>query len=138
MKKLALDLGDKWIGSAISDGLGITCRPYETIEIENLDTFLQKTLHKELIDTIIIGIPLTMRGTQSEQTKKTIAKKEQIEEKFQSIDGRTITWILWDERLSTKRATAIMGKRKKEDKQKDHNLAAAFILQSYLDSKALL
>ena len=140
MKILALDLGDKWIGSAISDVLAITCKPYETTTIENIDSFLKNILHEELIDTIVIGLPITTKGTESEQTKKTILFKKSLENKFNLINGQKIEWVLWDERFSSKRANAILNKTKKttskNNKQKDHNIAAAFILQSYLDNKA--
>jgi putative holliday junction resolvase len=134
MKILALDLGDKWVGSALSDALSITCKPYKTTILENLTTFITETLQEEPIDTIIIGLPLTIKGTQSAQTKKVMLLKNSLEEKFKNI-----TWILWDERYTSKRANEIISKRKKshkKNKQNDHVLAAAFILQSYLDSKS--
>lgn len=102
MKIFALDLGDKWIGSAISDGLKMTSRPYESIAAEQIIPFIKKTLEQEYIDTIVVGYPKTMGGTESEQTKKIIAQKEELEALFPKV-----TWILWDERLSSKRAAQI-------------------------------
>lgn len=125
MKILALDLGDRWIGAAISDVMGITSRPYKTVEIEELDSFIEKTISDENIKTIVIGYPKTLKGKESEQTLKVIGTKEELEKKFTQIE-----WILWDERLSSKRANVITQSR---GKGKDHSIAAAFILQSYLD-----
>jgi putative Holliday junction resolvase len=134
MKLLALDLGDKWVGSAISDALGITCKPYKTVTHENLSSFLQETLEAEEISKVIVGLPTTFKGKESKQTKKIIFEKKKLEKKFNTIDHRNIEWILWDERLSSKRAHELkhtIGSKK--DKMASHSIAAAFILQSYLD-----
>lgn len=135
MKILALDLGDKWVGSALSDALGITSKPFQTVEIEELEQFLQETLEQEPIGTVVIGNPITMgTGGKSEQTLKVEHTKEELEKKFGEIQGRTITWVLWDERLSSKRADQLKGGAKsKEEKKRQHSVAASFILQSYLD-----
>lgn len=134
MKILALDLGDRWVGSAISDGLGISCKPYQTVELEQLDQFLTKTLASERIATVVVGYPKTVSsGTESEQTKKIIAAKDALEQKFAEVAGQTISWILWDERLSSKRAAQGKLSLDKEAKMKSHSVAAAFILQTYLD-----
>ncbi|MFA5075196.1 MAG: Holliday junction resolvase RuvX [Candidatus Babeliales bacterium] len=130
MKILALDLGDKWVGSAISDELGISCKPYKTIDIQELDSFISETIEQEGIEEIIIGYPQTLSGTQSEQTKKIASQKKILEQKFHQLK-----WILFDERLSSKRAENLLGKKYKEKQKKidSHSIAAAFILQSYLD-----
>ena len=100
MKILALDLGDVWVGSAISDGLGISCRPYQTVQIGELETFLTKTLTQEPIGAVVVGYPKTVgAGTESDQTKKIVLLKEELEQKFGQV-----SWVLWDERLSSKRA----------------------------------
>ena len=137
MKILALDLGDKWVGSAISDGLGISCRPYGTVDIINTYSFLEKVLKEEDISKIVIGYPKTISGTESEQTLKVLKTKEELETKFKDLG---LKWILWDERLSSKRAASAQKKTSHRDKQAkidSHSIAAAFILQSYLDSLAL-
>ena len=136
MKFLALDLGDKWVGTAISDPLGITCKPYKTIEIENLDRDLKTILDQEPISRIIVGYPKTFSGTESDQTKKVVLLKEELEQKFTHCQGEEIIWVLWDERLSSKRASTLKHATNKEEKQKSHSVAAAFILQSYLDNQA--
>ena len=134
MKIVALDLGDVWTGSAISDELGITARPYETVKTTELIPFLDNLIKTESISTIVVGHPKTMGGRESEQTKKVVAKKEELQITFPDT-----TWVLWDERLSSKRAEASLGKRYRDQKSKfeSHSIAAAFILQTYLDFAAL-
>ncbi|MFH1644587.1 MAG: Holliday junction resolvase RuvX [bacterium] len=135
MKILSLDLGDKWVGSAISDELCLTCRPFQTVELKNTADFLKKTIQEQNIQKIIIGYPKTSKGTKSEQTLKIEKQKNELEEKFKKMEFDNLEWILWDERLSSKRAENINTKKIKtsEDKKKSHSIAAAFILQSYID-----
>lgn len=141
MKKyLSLDLGDAWTGIAISDALGIVARPYKTVASEKLLQELKKILTEEPIGTIIVGYPKTMKGLESDQTRKVVAEKELLEKTF-SREYPTLSWLLWDERLSSKRATAVkieQGKKTKtkEDKLQNHAIAAAFILDSFLQSRA--
>ena len=135
MKILALDLGDKWVGSALADALGISCKPYKSVTLETLNPFLTTTIPLEGITTIVVGYPKTVStGGESDQTKRVIAMKEELEKHFCPDNGFSVQWVLWDERLSSKRASAATGNaRTKEDKLKSHSVAAAFILQSYLD-----
>jgi putative holliday junction resolvase len=137
MKILALDLGDRWVGTALSDHLGITCKPFQTIELDTLTTFLSTIITQEKIATIVVGYPATCSGGQSSQTQKVVALKEALEKQFNVVDNRTIQWILWDERLSSKRAQEVQQKTfSAEAKKKSHSIAAAFILQCYLDNLA--
>jgi len=127
MKTLALDLGDAWVGTALSDELGITARPYRTIKANELDSFLQTVIPQEQIETIVIGYPITMRGTESAQTKKIVAEKERLETLFP-----TIQFKLFDDRLSSKQASTIRQATTKEAKIASHSLAAAVVLTTYL------
>jgi putative Holliday junction resolvase len=134
MKILALDLGDKWVGSAISDPLGITCKPLKTVELNDLKSFLKETLSSLDIHTVVVGYPKTFSGTESDQTKKIVKLKEELEQEFSTGNFADIKWVLWDERLSSKRALEVQcGKYDPESKRQNHSLAAAFILQNYLD-----
>lgn len=128
MKILALDIGDRWTGVAISDPLGILPRPYDTFKTDELVACLAKTIEKERIVTIVVGLPTTMRGTESEQTKKIIATTHDLQKQFPTIE-----WKMWDERLTSKQAAQIKSTKTKEDKLKSHAIAAALILSVYLE-----
>ena len=130
MKILALDLGDVWVGSALSDVLGITCKPYKTIKLPELEEFLAQTVQEFSIATVVVGLPTTLSGTQSAQTKKILAQTTELEQKFPNVEFK-----LCDERLSSKRAQAVgcANKKSHDFKKQEHSIAAAFILQTYLD-----
>lgn len=125
-KIMALDLGDQWIGVALTDPSGTFVRPFTTVSIGDLESFLSKTSKAENIDLIVVGYPKTMKGGESEQTHKVVAHKQKLEKLFP-----TIPFVLWDERLSSQRAQQI-GRGAKADKLKEHAVAAAFILDSYI------
>lgn len=127
MKILALDIGDQWTGSAISDPSGLIARPYQTVQTRELHAFLETLFKEQAIGTVVVGHPITMKGTVSEQTKKVLVAKQELEQKFPQR-----VWILWDERLSSKRAAVLKPTKDKEEKKRAHSIAAAFILDSYL------
>ena len=126
-KILALDLGDQWVGVAISDAIRFFARPLETVTLAELEPHLAQLIAKEGIKDVVIGNPLTMKGLISTQTQKVLDYKKTLEAHFP-----TITFILWDERLSSKRAETAKSSRTKDEKIKSHSRAAAFILDSYL------
>ena len=125
MKIMALDLGDQWTGTALTDASRMFARPNQTIKTYELTSWLTSFFTLEKIDTIIVGYPKTMRGTHSKQTETIIAMKEALEKTFPQQQ-----WILWDERLTSKHASTLHNS--KNDKQKIHSIAAALILESYL------
>ena len=133
---LALDIGDKTIGAAVSDLLGITAQGVKTIQrIGN-----KKDLHElgEIIaeyevETLIIGLPKNMNGTEGERCEIVRNFADKIAEKFP-----TVKQIFWDERLSTVAAekfliSAADVSRAKRKKVID-KMAAVYILQGFLDS----
>lgn len=126
-KIIALDLGDQWVGIALSDASCLIARPLTTVTLSELVSFLKKLLTDERIQTIVVGYPKTMSGGESEQTKKIIAQKETLEKEFESTP-----FILWDERLSSQRAQTLKPQKSKEEKLRSHARAAAFILDSYI------
>jgi putative Holliday junction resolvase len=137
MKALGLDLGDRWVGTALSDGMKMTCKPYETVYLEALEPFLEKLLAVEPVSVVVVGYPKTFSGGESAQTNKIVLLKNSLESRFTEVRGRAILWLLWDERLSSKRALDVQhGSSSPEAKKRSHSIAAAFILQSYLDNLA--
>ncbi len=135
---LGLDYGEKTVGVAISDPLGITAQSLETITRKD-EISIKKTVHRigEIIkeynvNCIVLGFPKNMDNSEGERCNKTILFKERLERNFKRIPV-----ILWDERLSTiasERGLFEAGLNSKERKQVVDKIAAGFILQGYLDN----
>ncbi|QQR53495.1 Holliday junction resolvase RuvX [bacterium] len=130
MRIIALDIGDVWTGVAISDASGITVRPLTTYRSENLFEELTVLIKQEKVSKCIIGYPKTMRGTESEQTKKIVQTGNAIKERFSTVEC-----IFLDERRTSIQAAQFFKKgcKTKNEKLKEHAIAAAILLQSYLD-----
>lgn len=140
MKKLALDVGDKTIGVAVSDALNITAQGVTTIERVGIRKDSGKVMDyiREFgCDTVVIGLPKKLDGTDSPQTEKVYEFKTMLENKMRSSSMADVKIEFYDERLTTVMAEKVLieadvsrGKRKKViDKQ-----AAVIILQGYLAS----
>ena len=140
MKKLALDVGDKTIGVAVSDALNITAQGVTTIERIGIRKDSGKVMDyiKEFdCDTVVIGLPKRLDGTDSPQTEKVYEFKTMLQNKMKSSGMSHIKIEFYDERLTTVMAEKILieadvsrGKRKKVI----DNQAAVMILQGYLDT----
>lgn len=132
---LALDVGDRTIGVAVSDALGLTAQGVETIRRKSWDKDMLRLKElKELYetDTFIIGLPKNMNGTQGERCDIVRDFAEKLQKK---LKGSRV--VFWDERLSTVAAErsliAADVSRAKRRKVID-KMAAVFILQGYLDN----
>src|SRR3989338_7926185 len=127
MKIMALDLGDAWVGVALSDPLRFFAKPFKTVAANILEEFLSKTLYEEKVSIVVVGYPKTMQGTESDQTRLVVATKEKLEQLHPQLQ-----WILWDERLSSKQARQLRNPKNKEEKLLQHAIPATIILESYL------
>ncbi|MGB8467899.1 MAG: Holliday junction resolvase RuvX [Candidatus Babeliales bacterium] len=132
MKIIGLDVGDSWTGIAVSDALGISAKPFKTVATSTLEEALRALLQQTAIAAIVIGLPKTMRGTHSAQTDKVAAYAQQLQQLFPDTPIHP-----WDERLSSQRAQELKPAKNKEEKLQSHAIAAAFILQSYLDYRTM-
>ncbi|MEN3185996.1 MAG: Holliday junction resolvase RuvX [Atribacterota bacterium] len=125
---LALDIGERRIGVAFNRG-GPIAFPYGTLEEKGLRFLL--CLARELgAEEIVLGWPLRTDGLVGEKAKKIQALKEAMEKEF---PGKI---VLWDERFSTKEVEKRLieaGVKRKRRKETVDQLAAALILQNYLD-----
>lgn len=139
MKIIALDVGDKTIGVALSDDLLITAQGLMTIERVGIRKDTGKIM--ELIweyncSTVVVGLPKNLNGTDSIQTEKVYEFKTMLENKMKSSGMSQIGIVFQDERFTTLMAEKVLieadvsRKKRKDviDKQ-----AAVLILQGYLE-----
>ena len=138
-RKIGLDVGDKSIGIAVSDPLGITAQGITTLERVGIRKDAGKVLDmvKEYdCDTIVMGLPLSMSGEDSEQTQKVRDFRTMLENKMRSTGMKGIDVQWQDERLTTVQAERILiaaDVSRKKRKQVIDKQAAVVILQTYLD-----
>ncbi|MBL7158554.1 MAG: Holliday junction resolvase RuvX [Candidatus Omnitrophica bacterium] len=135
MKILGLDIGEKRIGIAISDALGIIAQGLETFYRENppgIIEKLRKIVKEEGVSAIVVGLPLNMDGTEGPKAKEAINFANELKKEIE------LPVKLWDERLSTVEVERLMisaGASRAKRKKKIDKLAAQVILQGYLDSR---
>jgi putative Holliday junction resolvase len=137
LRILAIDLGEKRIGLAISDALGITAQGLPTIQVKNEHEICPKIMEiikEKNVDRIVFGLPKNMNGTLGPQAKKA----EKYAQKLRQLSNLPVDFE--DERLSTVRAEQVLleadTSRAKRKKVID-KLAAVIILQSYLARKGI-
>ncbi len=134
MRYLALDLGDRRIGVAISDALGMIARPLEVFERRSRKedfAYITSLIDSQRAETLVVGLPLNMDGTEGRQANWV---RDYISE-FETVNQTPV--VLWDERLTTEEAKDILlGQGKVPSKDWIDAVAAAVILRSYLDTQA--
>lgn len=130
MRSIGLDVGDKRIGVALSDPDGILASPFTIISRVELVADIQTILDivsTSQVEHIIVGLPLAMDGSISRQAYKVTAFAEELQ------NNTDVPVDLRDERLSTVSAKRMMQQVRKVNKAGHDAIAAAIILQSYLD-----
>ncbi len=133
---LALDLGARRVGLALSDELGITAQGLPTLERTNLREDLARvtSLAQERgVAMFLIGNPLNMSGSEGRQS----AWVRQFAEKLESRSGLPVR--LWDERLTTVEAERVLdqgGVSRDKRRMAVDRLAAVILLESYLGTLA--
>ena len=134
MRVLAVDYGDARTGLAVSDISGLLCADAWTIEEWNFERAAERicaAAHEREAGLIVLGLPKNMDGTEGARAQRSRELKALLEEK----SGLEV--VLWDERLSTVQAHAILhsvGKKEKKHRKNVDAVAASLILESYLDS----
>lgn len=135
LRILALDVGNKRIGVALSDELNILAQPLYTIHRKGLERDIQEIVNiikEKNVGTVIVGLPKNMDGTVGFQGEKTQKFAEIL---MQNIE---IPLIMWDERLTTVSARRIMIENDVKQKDKKNlvdTVAAVVILENYLNSR---
>ncbi len=136
MRILGIDYGDRNVGLAVSDSLGVTAQPLMTYRLTGRDDedrkFFETLIRKHEIGRIILGFPLRMDGSSGTRVDKTKAFAAWLT----AFAGVPVEY--WDERLTTHQALGLIHEQKVKQKAKKavlNQISAAIILQGYLDSR---
>lgn len=132
---MGLDLGNRRIGVAVSDSLGITAQGVCVIHKTDDESWLKQLddlIHEYQVTELVIGCPRNMDGSLGEKGEESMKWAKHFKEKY------SFPVHLWDERLSTRAVErtlieANMTRRKR--KKVVDQLAASWILQGFLDAK---
>ncbi|MHB1296748.1 MAG: Holliday junction resolvase RuvX [Anaerolineae bacterium] len=136
MRHMALDVGDERIGVALSDQRGYLARPLEIIARRpGPSSFLRiaEIVRGQGVEVVVVGLPRLSDGSEGKQVESTRAYVAGLQEHI------SVPIVYHDEYGSTRRASEIMienRSRKRRRQRATDALAAAVILQSYLDEKA--
>lgn len=133
---MALDLGEKRIGVAVSDPLRMIASAYGVVERTSRQADFARyraIIAEQDIQLLVVGLPVPLSGVEGERAAWV---RDYTAELANHVD---IPIVFWDEALTTIQAEESLrqrGKRGKQIRQRVDAVAAAFILQSYLDAHA--
>lgn len=144
MKILALDIGDKRIGIATSDILGVSVWPQKKFLRQNIEQDYEKLaerIEEHEPEVIVVGLPVNMDGSEGPQAKKVRQFIAKLEKKMSEILSKSfsIEWV--DERLSSWDAENKLrekGLKGKQVKEAVDSAAACLMLEDYLRLKGKL
>ncbi len=133
---LGIDYGDVRVGVAISDELGFLAHPLETIDVRRVPPAerIRELAVARDVETIVVGQPRNMDGSQGASAEKAAALAGEIRAK---LPGCKV--VTWDERLTTvsaQRSLRAAGRSAKEQRHIIDQAAAQVILQGWLDAQA--
>jgi len=133
MRILAIDHGSKRIGIAVSDELKMIAQPLEFIPAEPFAAFLARLselIRDKEVESILVGLPRNMDGSYGPAAQK-------VQDFVEALKGAVGVPIkMWDERLTSAQANRLLiqgNVRRDKRKEKVDAMAAAILLQSYLD-----
>jgi putative Holliday junction resolvase len=131
MRVLALDYGSARCGCALSDPTGTIVTPIEVVERPATRrglTRLAQLVHERDVERVVVGLPLSLRGGDSEQTRETRGFAEQLSRRL----GEEIPVEMHDERFTTRLAQGMEGPRAASEDSR----AAAHLLESWLAARS--
>jgi putative Holliday junction resolvase len=134
-RAVALDIGTRRIGVALSDSGGTVATPYEVVtrsgERARDHRRIAGLVEEAGADVVVVGLPLSLDGSLGPSARTVLAE---VDELRMALDVDVVTW---DERLSTveaERSLRVMGVKKGNRRQVVDQVAATVILQSWLDA----
>lgn len=129
---LALDPGERRVGVAVSDELGLYAHRRAVIPVHSQRQVVgavERLVESEQIDEVIVGLPLTMAGERAHQA-------DESRKLVQALRGTLAVPVReWDERLSSVEAARTVRGRAKQRSGELDSAAAAIVLQAVLDSR---
>lgn len=133
---VALDLGEVRTGVAISDAGAKVARPLEVIPSDDLVEYL-RDLVGDGVSEIVVGVPKTLGGEIGFQARRSLNRIDDLKETFPEV-----RFIEWDERFTTRIAASgtakSKGRRKKGVNERLDHIAAAGMLQEYLNGSGAI
>lgn len=132
---LAIDYGKRRVGLAVTDPMQIIAQPLTTVDTDTVFDWLKGYFSRETVELVVLGLPLSLSGQDTDATPLV----NQFEIKFhETFPGTPVVRI--DERLTSRMARQTLldaGYRKSDRRNKKlvDTVAAALILQSYLNSR---
>lgn len=135
MRVLALDIGERRVGVAMSDPGGTIASPLEVLDATaRLDDRIAQIMDEYEVGLVVVGLPLTLAGDEGPQAERVRAVGERI------ADRIGVPLVYHDERLSSVQANRAMpeGTSSRRRRGTVDKVAAAIFLQSFLDSGAAL
>lgn len=134
-KLLGLDLGERRIGVAVSDAGGTLATPLETVDLKQTSLrAVAELAARHQVEGIVVGLPTTLSGIEGHQAIETRRHAAELGE----LTATPI--VFWDERLTSAMADRILtqsGRRTKRERGLRDAVAAALMLQSFLDAHPL-
>ncbi len=159
MRSLGLDVGNRRTGVAISDSQGILATPLTVLASEDENALIKEILtlvEQHRVGRVVVGLPRRLSGELGKQASKVTAFVDRLSRQASQDNLNQIDIQLWDERLSTKAAERLKTKRGRQAgavhfkarkgarsqniaiKAEVDAIAAAFILQGFLDSLRMI
>jgi putative holliday junction resolvase len=131
MRVLALDYGSARCGCAVSDPTGTIVTPIEPVPRPASKRGLSELLElvrERAVERVVVGLPLSLRGADTDQTRETRAFAEQLSQRL----GKSVPVEMHDERFTTRIAQRMQG----EFASSEDSRAAAHLLESWLTARS--
>ena len=130
-RSLGVDYGTKRVGLAISDSLGLTARPLAVVPRSSVVDEVRSLVQEQDVVTIVVGLPTGLRGDEG----MSASEARELAKELATATGVDV--VLRDERYTSRIAESALlesGMRRRKRRESVDKVAAAIILQDYLDS----
>ncbi|HJS71953.1 MAG TPA: Holliday junction resolvase RuvX [Acidimicrobiia bacterium] len=129
---LGIDYGTKRVGLAISDDLGLTARPLDVVLLTDLDDALLRIVDEYQVEGVVLGLPTSLGGYEGDSA----AGARELGQHIGNLLNVPVEYM--DERFTSRMAESALlesGMKRRERRETVDKVAAAIILQAYLDGR---